>query len=99
MSKPLTIVARIKSKPGQENALAAELNKLVAPTLVEAGCLQYDMHRDREDTGNFLFFENWETEEMWQAHMESPQLKAYRAVADDLVEIFELFQMEKVDQP
>ena len=97
MSKPLTIVARIKSKPGRENELAAELIKLVAPTLVEAGCLQYDMHRDCEDTGNFLFFENWETKEQWLAHMESPQLKAYQAVTDDLVEVFELFQMEKVD--
>ena len=97
MSKPLTIVARIKSKPGRENELAAELIKLVAPTLVEAGCLQYDMHRDCEDPGNFLFFENWKTKEQWLAHMESPQLKAYQAVADDLVDVFELFQMVKVD--
>jgi quinol monooxygenase YgiN len=97
MSNPLTIVARIKAKPGKEDALATALIKLIAPTLVEAGCLQYDMHRDCEDSGNFLFFENWETKEQWQRHMESPQLKAYRKVADDLVEVFELFQMEKVE--
>jgi quinol monooxygenase YgiN len=97
MSKPLTIVARIKAKPGQEDALGAELAKLIEPTLVEAGCLQYDMHRDREDPGNFLFFENWETKEQWLAHMESPQLLAYKAAADDLVDTFELYQMEKVD--
>jgi quinol monooxygenase YgiN len=97
MSRPLTIVARIKAKPGRQDALAAELIKLVAPTLVEDGCLQYDLHRDCEDPGNFLFFENWETKEQWQAHMESPQLKAYMAVADDLVDVFELFRMGKVD--
>ena len=97
MSKALTIVARIKSRPGKQDALAAELIKLVAPTLVEDGCLQYDLHRDCEDPGNFLFFENWETKEQWQAHMESPQLKAYMAVADDLVDVFELFRMGKVD--
>ena len=97
MSKPLTIVARIKAKPDRENALAAELIKLVAPTLVEAGCLQYDYHRDLEDPGNFLFFENWATKDQWLAHMESPQLKTYQAAADDLVDEFELFQMEKVD--
>ena len=51
MSKPLTIVARIKAKPGQEDALAAELAKLVAPTLLEVGCLQYDFHRDLENPG------------------------------------------------
>jgi quinol monooxygenase YgiN len=97
MSKPLTIIARIKAKAGRQDALAAELIKLVAPTLAEAGCLQYDLHRDCEDPGNFLFFENWETRRQWQAHMESPQLQAYQAVAEDLVDVFELFQMEKVD--
>jgi quinol monooxygenase YgiN len=97
MSKPLTIVARIKAKPGQEDTLAAELVKLVVPTLVEAGCLQYDYHRDLEDPANFLFFENWATKDQWLAHMESPQLLAYKAVAEDLVDTFELYQMEKVD--
>ncbi len=95
MSRSLTIVARIKAKAGQENALASELAKLITPTLLEAGCLQYDLHRDLEDPGNFLFFENWETKEQWLAHMESPQLLAYKAAADDLVDVFELFQMEK----
>ncbi len=97
MPRSLTIVARIKAKPGQENTLASELAKLVAPTLIEAGCLQYDFHRDLEDPGNFLFFENWATKEQWLAHMESPQLLAYKAAADDLVDVFELFQMEKMD--
>jgi quinol monooxygenase YgiN len=97
MPRSLTIVARIKAKSGQESALAAELAKLVAPTLVEAGCLQYDFHRDLEDPGNFLFFENWATKEQWHAHIESPQLLAYKSAADDLVDVFELFQMEKVD--
>ena len=97
MSKPLTIVARIKAKTGREEALAAELAKLVAPTLREEGCLQYDFHRDLEDPGNFLFFENWATKAQWEVHMETDHLKAYRAAAEDLVEVFELFQMEKVD--
>jgi quinol monooxygenase YgiN len=97
MSKSLTIVARIKAKPGQEAALSTELVKLVAPTLVEAGCLRYDFHRDLEDPGNFLFFENWATKDQWLAHMESPQLLAYKAAADDLVAEFELYQMEKMD--
>ena len=97
MTKPLTIVARIKARPGQENALATELAKLVAPTLAEAGCLQYDLHRDLEDPANFLFFENWATKQQWLAHMESPHLQAYEAAADEMVEVFDLFQMEKVD--
>jgi quinol monooxygenase YgiN len=97
MSKPLTIVARIKAKPGQEDALAAELIKLVAPTLVEEGCLQYDLHHDLEDPANFLFFENWATKEQWLAHMESPQLQAYKAATGELVAEFELYQMEKSD--
>jgi len=97
MSKPLTIVARMQAKPGREGALGAELQKLVSPTLGEAGCLQYDLHRDLEIPGHFLFFENWATREQWLAHMESPHLQAYKAVSDELVDQFELYQMEKAD--
>jgi len=97
MSKPMTIVARLTAKSGREGALAAELAKLVAPTLVEAGCLPYDMHRDLEDPGHFLFFENWRSKEQWQVHMESPHLLAFQATVDELVDVFELYQMEKVD--
>lgn len=97
MSKPLTIVAKIQAKAGCEDQVEANLRSLVAPTMAEAGCINYDLHRSHEKPGLFLFYENWETKEQWETHMESAHLVAYQKAAEDLVDDFELFQMEPVD--
>ena len=47
MSKTLTIVASIEAKPDKIDLVKAELQKLIAPTLKEAGCIQYDLHQDK----------------------------------------------------
>lgn len=45
----LTIVAHIFAKPDQIEFVKAELQKIIAPTLAEEGCLQYDLHQDNEE--------------------------------------------------
>ena len=97
MTKPLTIVARFKAKPGREEKLARNLLNLIPPTLVEPGCLNYDLHRSTEDPAVFLFFENWESRETWLDHMESEHLKAHQRVSDELVAKFEILEMTRLD--
>ena len=64
MSK-LTIVANIFAKAGKIGFVKAELLKLIEPTRAEEGCLNYDLHQDFEDLRHFLFYENWESRELW----------------------------------
>ena len=45
----LTVVAKIKAKPGCEAEVHRELLQLISPTLAESGCLNYDLHRSIED--------------------------------------------------
>ena len=40
----LSLVARIKAKPGKEAELRQVLTALVQPTRAEEGCLTYDLH-------------------------------------------------------
>ena len=94
MSKPLTIIAIFQAAPDQTDALAEALQGLVAPTLAETGCLNYDLHRDLEVPGRFLFFENWETRADWDAHMESEHLLHHKANHGDLFSEVQIFQME-----
>lgn len=93
----LTIVAHIKAEPGHEAAVHAELEKLVPITRAEEGCLQYDLHRDNDDTAHFMFFENWTSLELWQAHMSAPHLAAYMAATEGKVAEFTLSKMSKLD--
>ncbi|WP_207956252.1 putative quinol monooxygenase [Rubrobacter marinus] len=94
---PLTIIAKLKAKPGSEDRLYKECRKLVAPTLSEEGCINYDMHRSVEDPGIIMFYENWETKPLWEQHMESSHLSEFSAATEDMVEVWELFQGEKVE--
>lgn len=97
MTKPLTIVARFRAKPGCELKLERSLLNLVGPTLKEAGCLNYDLHRSVEDPGVFLFYENWESRENWLDHMESHHLKDHQRLSDGMIAEFELLEMERID--
>ena len=92
---PLTVIASLKAKPGQEAALFAALNALVAPTRAEKGCILYEMHRSHENPGWFIFNELWESRAIWDAHMSSPHLVAFSAKQDALVDTWELFSGEK----
>ena len=81
----LTIVANIHAKPDQIDLVKAELEKLLPITRAEEGCLQYDLHRDNDNPAHFMFFENWESRELWQKHTTAPHLAAYRAATDGAV--------------
>jgi quinol monooxygenase YgiN len=92
----LTILAQITAEPGKEALVRAELEKLVPITRAEAGCLQYDLHVDNENPGFFVFYENWESRELWQTHMNAPHLAAYMAATEGAVANFVLNEMTKI---
>ncbi len=92
----LTIVARIKARPDRVALVKAELGTLIAPTRAEQGCLQYDLHQDNEDPAVFLFYENWTSRELWQAHMGSRHLQDYKAATEGAVAEFVLHEMTQV---
>ena len=89
----LTILAQITAAPGKEALVRAELEKLVPITRAEPGCTQYDLHADNDAPGFFVFYENWESRELWQTHMNAPHLAAYMKATEGVVESFILNEM------
>ena len=96
MSK-LTIIANIKVNSGKVDLVKAELEKLIPVTRAEKGCLQYDLHQDNEDPEHFLFYENWESRELWQTHMNAPHLAAYIEATEGAVAEFSINEMSQID--
>ena len=92
----LTIVAHIHAIEGKADLVRHELEKLVPVTLKERGCLQYDLHQDNEEPEHFMFYENWESRELWQDHMNAPHLAAYIKATEGAVERFTVYEMTKV---
>lgn len=92
----LTITGNILAKPDQIDLVKAELEKLIPTTRTEAGCLQYDLHQDNENPAYFMFYENWESRELWQIHMNSPHLVAYANATEGAVEKFWVHEMTQI---
>lgn len=94
---PLTIIANIHAKPGQEQTVLNALKKLVGPTLKEAGCIQYDLHRDNDDPAHFMFYETWENRDLWQDHTRSAHIAAHQDATKDSIEKVVIHEMERTD--
>ncbi len=96
MNKGLTIVARIEANPDQVELVRSELLKLIEPTRKERGCIQYDLHQDNENSAVFLFYEVWQSRELWQQHMSNSHLAEYMKATDGAVVAFNLNEMTKI---
>lgn len=93
----LTILAQITAADGKEDLVRSELQKLVDITRAEKGCIQYDLHMDNDTPGFFVFFERWESRELWQNHMNASHLADYMQATEGSVTNFVLNEMTKIE--
>ncbi|WP_025823064.1 putative quinol monooxygenase [Shewanella marina] len=96
MTRPLTIVAQIIAHQDSIDIVKSALQNLIAATLNEQGCLQYDLHQDNDNPAIFLFFENWQTRELWQQHMASEHIAQYLSVTEGKVASFTVNEMSQI---
>jgi len=97
MSKILTIIARIEAKTESLDLVKSEVLKLIEPTRKEKGCIQYELHQDNEKPEIFIFFENWESQELWQIHMESSHLESFVKNTKEALADLTINQMSKIN--
>lgn len=94
----VTVVVRLRAKPGMEDQVWNELHNLLRPTRAEQGCLNFDMHQDPNDRGLFLFHENWICEMDLQRHFKTPHITEWIKKAEAmLAEPMQLTRWQKVD--
>jgi len=104
-SKKLTVLAIIYAKAGKEAQVKTELLKLVPPTRKEPACINYDMHVGvdpvtlGDNPGVFMFYENWRNRTEWDAHMKTPHLMHWLAIAPELTQRSDLTIWETVNTP
>ena len=93
----LTIVANIKANADKVDLVKSELLKLIATTRAEEGCINYDLHQDNENPAHFMFYENWQSRELWQTHMANQHLADYMTATEGAVAEFTLNEMALVN--
>jgi quinol monooxygenase YgiN len=82
----VTVIAHMRAKPGKEEELRNALESLIHPTTQEAGYVNYDLHQGIEDPSLFYLYENWETVDTHEDHMNTPHLEDFASRLGDLVE-------------
>lgn len=92
----LTIVANIKTKADKIDLVKAELEKLIDITRSEEGSINYDLHQDNDNPAHFMFYETWESRELWQTHMGKQHLQDYMTATDAAVEDFTVTEMTQI---
>jgi quinol monooxygenase YgiN len=71
------VIAKWTAKAGEEEAVAAAIEKLVGPSRAEAGMIVYQPHRDPDDPRLFVFYEQYADEAAYQAHLESAHIEEH----------------------
>jgi quinol monooxygenase YgiN len=92
----LTIAANITAKYDKIDLVKAELEKLIDITRAELGCINYDLHQDNDNPAHFMFYENWESRELWQTHMGAQHLQDYMTATEGAVEVFTVNEMTRL---
>lgn len=73
----ISLVAKLKAKPGKESDLAGECVRLAqAVRENEKGCLQYIPHVSVKDPAEIVFFEQYADRETLENHRQTPHYKA-----------------------
>ncbi|MDB9741495.1 antibiotic biosynthesis monooxygenase [Akkermansiaceae bacterium] len=96
MSK-LTIIANITAKADHINLVKTELEKLIPITLAEEGCIDYVLHQNNEKPAHFLFYENWESRELWLAHMDNQHLQDFISATEGALEELVVNEMTHIE--
>ena len=82
--KPYTVLVTLEAKPGKEKELQAVLSSLIAPSLKEAGCINYDLHKSPTNPRVFMFYENWSSKEAHNLHCETSHFTAAKPAVENL---------------
>ena len=71
MSNAVHLLATLHAHPGHGPTLEAALRQLVPASRAEAGCLQYELHQDRDTPERFYMLEIWRSAAALEHHRQT----------------------------
>ena len=81
----MTVLERIRAKPGMEDLVKLILQQLAAETRTEEGCISNHVRQSASDPGLFLSIETWANRDLLERHSETSHIEAFRRKASDLL--------------
>lgn len=82
----ITVIARIVAKKESLDSVKAQLLALVDPSRNDEGCIEYRLHQSNDDPAVFVFYEQWENEDILAKHMDTAHFKAFAEAVEGATE-------------
>ncbi|RXK00513.1 antibiotic biosynthesis monooxygenase [Arcobacter sp. CECT 8986] len=93
----ITVVANIKIKEEYKDEIYKVLETLHEQTHKnDAGCIQYDFHKNLEEENSYTFIETWENEEFLKEHSNKEHFKLFVSSIEDKIEYINVKKLEKI---
>jgi len=94
----VVVIAKIKIKEEFSNEVRRELIALHKKTHEnDKGCIQYDMHKDHEESNTYVFIETWENEHLLNEHMKKEHFLSFVQNVEGKLDGLEINKLEKLE--
>ena len=77
LNQGFVVAIQLEANPGEEERLAASLQRLIAPTMAEPGVKLFLPYRSPTDPKMFFVYELYVDETGWAAHQQTSHFKAF----------------------
>lgn len=81
----MIVTAIFKAKPEKREELKKQLHAGATASWNEPGVRFYAVHQVEEDENSFMNIEVYESESAFQSHLETPYVKSFLGMLDDLL--------------
>ena len=81
----ITVLAQFTAKEGKIEQLKQQLLHLIDITRAEKGCINYDLHQQIDNSHEFFLYENWESEQELEEHLQAEHLSKFLALSPELL--------------
>jgi quinol monooxygenase YgiN len=73
----IVVVGRVTTDAEKRDALIQIAQKVAAASRAESGCIGYRVYEDTEGAHDFVFVEEWESEEALQTHFRTAHIAEF----------------------
>jgi len=82
----IVVVGRVRTDADKREALVRIGQAVAAASRAESGCISYRVYEDTEIENDFVFVEEWESNEALQLHFATPHIREFmRAIPATIV--------------
>ena len=73
----ITVIAKLKVKPGSEAAFEGAAKEMIATVKSEPGTLTYILHKNTKDPTEFTYYEVYQDQAALDSHGKTDHMKAF----------------------